>query len=85
MKNKKSVVLASVYHDPGARLLYLLDSEIPNLKKLYENMVIAVSPATSKKSIRKLLNPKINVLVMKRNWRGYSYRRAMKVVYSLGF
>lgn len=73
IKNKKGIILASVYHDPDARLFYLLDSEVRNLKNLYKNVIVAVSPLTNKKVVKKLLDLKINVLVMKRNWRGYSY------------
>lgn len=84
-KNKKGIILTSVYHDPDARLFYLLNSEVCNLKSLYKNVIVTVSPLTSKKVIKKLLDLKIKVSVMKGNWRGDAYRKAMKAAYSSGF
>ncbi len=85
IKLKKGVVLTCVHHDPEARLLYLLDSEICKLKSLYKDIIIAVSPLTDKRVIRKLLDLEIRVSILKVNWRGDAYREAMKVAYDSGF
>ncbi len=85
VKLKKGIVLACVHHDPNARLLYLLDSEIHKLKTLYKEIFVAVSPLTDKKVIEKLLDLEIKVLVMKNNWRGDAYREVMKVAYDSMF